>query len=104
MAEPKIAEISEEKIETIRSLEKKLGDKVCLVALEKTGSLYVLEAKLAPNLWERVDKAYPEIGNLRAYYTSKEDAHITKSSLKKLLGSKKNLKNKKHPIRMRKIE
>ena len=104
MSELKIAEISEEKIETIRSLEKKLGDKVCLVALEKTGSLYVLEAKLAPNVWERVDNVYPEIENLRAYYTAKEDAHLTKSSLKKLLSTRKNLINKKHPIRVRKIE
>lgn len=99
----KFADLSDEKIAIIRDLEDKLGDNICLVAMEKTGSLYALEAKLGPNNWERVDKVYPEIKDLRPYYASKEDAHLTKSSLKKLLATKKNLKERKLPIRMRKV-
>lgn len=102
MPESKPAEITDEKIKNIQELEKELGENICLVAMEKTGSLYVLEAKVAPNVWERVDKVYPELENLRAYYTSQEDAHLTKSSLKKLLNSQQKLK--KWPIRMRKIK
>ena len=103
MPDSKVADLSKEKLEDIRILESKLGDNICLVAMEKTGSMYVLEAKLAPNVWERVDKVYPELENLRSYYISQEDAHLTKSSLKKLLNSpvKRNLK--KRPIRIRKI-
>ncbi|PQP35651.1 hypothetical protein C6A37_01430 [Desulfobacteraceae bacterium SEEP-SAG9] len=102
MPDTKIAEINENKLKDIQVLEKQLGDNICLVALEKTGSLFVLEAKLGPNVWERVDKVYPELENLRAYFLSQEDAHLTKSSLKKLLIDAKQIK--KRPIRLRKIK
>ena len=104
MPDTKVADLNEEKLKDIQALEKDLGENICLVALEKTGSLYVLEAKIAPNVWERVNEVYPELENLKAYYTSKEDAHLTKSSLKKLLNSKKKQSLNKWPIRMRKIE
>lgn len=103
MPDVKVAEISDEKIKDIQALEKELGDNICLIAMEKTDSLYVLEAKLAPNVWERVDKVYPEIENLHSYFIAKEDAHLTKSSLKKLLLSQTKQKLKKRPIRMRKV-
>jgi len=103
MPDTKVADLNEEKLKNIQELEKDLGENICLVAIEKTGSLYVLEAKVAPNVWERVDKVYPELENLRAYYTLQEDAHLTKSSLKKLLNSQIKQKLKKWPIRMRKI-
>ena len=94
MPDTKIAEINENKLKDIQALEKQLGDNICLVALEKTGSLFVLEAKLAPNIWERVDKVYPELENLRAYFLSQEDAHLTKSSLKKLRSQRTKTLNK----------
>jgi hypothetical protein len=103
MPDSKVADLTEEKIKNIRELENKLGDNICLIAMEKAGAIYVLEAKLGQNLWERVDKAYPELENLRAYYVSQEDAHLTKSSLKKLLNSPAKQKFKKRPIRIRKI-
>ena len=103
MPDSKVADLTEEKIENIRELESKLGDNICLVAMERAGAIYVLEAKLAPNAWERVDKVYPELENLRAYYVSQEDAHLTESSLKKLLNGPVKQKLKKRPIRIRKI-
>lgn len=103
MPDPKVADLPEEKIKNIRELESKLGDNICLVAMERAGAIYVLEAKLGPNLWERVDKVYPELESLKAYYVSQEDAHLTKSSLKKLLNGPAKQKFKKRPIRIRKI-
>ncbi len=67
MPDTKVADLNEEKLKNIQALEKDLGENICLVAIEKTGSLYVLEAKVAPNVRERVDKVYPELENLRAY-------------------------------------
>jgi hypothetical protein len=103
MPDSKVAELSKEKLQDIQALESRLGDNICLVAMEKTGRMYVLEAKLAPNVWERVDKVYPELENLRSYYISEEDALLTKSSLKKLLNGPVKQKLQKRPIRVRKI-
>jgi len=103
MADPKVADLTEDKIKNIQELEKQLGDNICLIAIEKLGGLYVLEAKIAPNLWERADRVYPEIKDLRAYYTAHEDAHITKSSLKKLLNSQAKKTLLKRPLRIRKV-
>ena len=100
----KIVKLSEDEVKAIKSLEKSLGDRFCLLAVEKTQELYVLEAKLAPNYWERVDKVYPEIEGLRAYYDSKEDAHLAKSSLKSLLAGKLKGSLEKRPIRIRKVK
>lgn len=104
MADPKVADLTEDKIKNIQDLEKQLGDNICLIAIEKFGELYVLEAKIAPNLWERADRVYPEIKDLRAYYTAHEDAHITKSSLKKLLNSPVKKALLKRPLRIRRVD
>ncbi len=100
----KIVKLSEEEVKAIKSLEQNLGGRFCLLAVEKAGGLYVIEAKLGPNHWERVDKVYSEIEGLKAYYTSKEDAQIAKSSLKSLLSGKLKGTLKKRPIRIRKVK
>ncbi len=102
MEDIRIACLSEEDIQTIRDIEKKLGDEYCLVAVEKKNVLYVLEAKLGPTHWERVDHVYPDIDQLRAYYNDYNAAKDSKSALKRyLLGNKTNLPKK--PIRIRQI-
>ncbi|GBC63292.1 hypothetical protein DENIS_4286 [Desulfonema ishimotonii] len=103
MADPKPARISAKDIEAIRDLERKIGNDVCLVAVEKRGVLYALEAKTAPNVWARVDRVYPEIEGLTAYYARQEDAHLAKAGLKSLLNSSKAYKTIKKPVRIRKI-
>lgn len=100
----KIAELSEEQIEAIQTLENNLGDGVCLVAVEKGEISYILEAKVASKVWERVDKVYPEIENLSAFYGNEEDARLAKSSLKSLLLGKFRGTLKKRPIRIRNLE
>lgn len=97
-----VAELSEEDIEAIRALEKRLGD-ICLVAVKKGDAFYILEAKVAPNVWEPVDKVYPGIENLRAYYSHEEAAKLSKGALKSFLASTKKGTLKKRPIRIRKI-
>ncbi|MBW1974683.1 MAG: hypothetical protein JRI45_03825 [Deltaproteobacteria bacterium] len=99
----RIASVSDEDLEAIKELERRLGNKFCLVAVEKESSFYVVEAKLGPNHWERVDKVYPEIKGLRAYYTSEDDAKLAKSSLKSLLAGKMKGSLTKRPIRVRRI-
>ena len=97
----KVADLDDQDINAIKELEKQLKD-TCLIAVEKKEALYVLEAKLAPNQWERVDKVYSEIKDLKAYYPDEESAKISKGALKNLLQSKK-MKEKKKPIRVRKV-
>jgi len=94
------ADIPYEHIEKIRDLEKELGD-VCLLAVKKAESIYVLEAKVSPNHWEFVHKVYPEIKALRSYYDNLENAKAAKVALKNLLKSKK-YELVKRPIRLRK--
>ena len=97
----KVAKIDEQDIAAIKELEKLLKD-TCLIAVEKKEALYVLEAKLAPNAWERVDKVYPEIKDVKAYYPDEESAKLSRGALKNLLQSAK-MKEKKKPIRVRKV-
>jgi hypothetical protein len=104
MPGPKIADLSNDQIEAIQALESKLGDGVCLVAVEKGDISYILEAKVAPKAWERVDKVYPEIENLCAFYSKEENARLAKSSLKSLLLGKFKGTLKKRPVRIRKLE
>lgn len=99
----KIASLPAANIDDIKRLERKLGDGVCLLAVEPTGALYVLEAKMAPNVWERVDRAYPELEELKPYYRDPQDAHVAKSSLKMLFNGRMNHHMTKRPIRLRKI-
>ena len=97
----KAAQLTQENIKAIRDLEKSLGDKVCLLAVEREGALYVLEAKIAPNRWKRIDHAYPEIDHLRAFFQNHEDAHDAKAALKSFLNSTKGKSYQKRPIRIR---
>ncbi len=100
----KIARLSPEDIAIIRVLEQKLGNNICLVAVEKKEVIYALEAKLAPNQWQRVDQVYPDIEGLKAYFSDYDKAKDAKSSLKSyLLSPKAKRLFKKHPLRIRQI-
>ena len=96
-----VAQLSPAELKAIRDLEKSLGDKVCLLAVEKAGALYALEAKMGPNHWERIDLVYPEIDNLSAFFGCHEDAHDAKAALKSFLNSAKAKSLHKRPIRIR---
>lgn len=101
MLNVKVAQLSPADLKAIRDLEKSLGGGVCLLAVEKEGALYVLEAKMAPNHWERIDHVYPQIDNLRAYFQNHEDAHDAKAALKAFLNSSRAKPLQKRPIRIR---
>ena len=85
----------------LAALEDKLG--FCLFAVENPESLYVLEAKLAPNVWRKVTKVYPDIRELKDFYLEREEAHNAKSRLKRILGTKPEFRSRKKPIRNRKV-
>jgi hypothetical protein len=68
----KIATLSADDLETIRTLEKKLGPTIRLVAVETRDVLYALEAKMGPNQWQRVDEVYPVIRDIKAYYAEEK--------------------------------
>ncbi len=95
-------EISPEKLEKIKKLEKELGN-ICLVAVERPMAIYVLEAKIDKNQWVPVDQFYPEIEGLKSYYQNYEDAKLAKAGLKSLLIARAKEMDKR-PIRIRKIE
>ena len=100
----KMAELSQEDIETIQRLERKLGPDVRLVAVEAKDVLFVLEAKMAPNVWERVDSVYPEIGGIQAFYTDRDLAREAKGWLKGfLINNNLSPKPRKRPIRVRQV-
>ena len=101
MLNVKVAQLQPEDLEAIRAFEKTLRSNVCLLAVEKSEALYVLEAKLAPNRWQRVDRAYPEIADLKAFYDRHQDAHSAKAALKAYLNSAGARKITKRPIRIR---
>ena len=100
----KIAALSPEDLETIRTLEKKLGPNIRLVAVETKDVLYALEAKMAPNRWQRVDEAYPQIKGIRAYYAEHDAAREAKGWLKGfLINNTLDPKPEKRPIRIRQV-
>ncbi|GAB6908210.1 hypothetical protein JCM12296A_40490 [Desulfosarcina cetonica] len=100
----KFAMLSDEDLATIRMLEKKLGPTIRLVAVESKMVLYAVEAKMGPNLWQRVDAVYPEIKNVKAYYNELEAAKEAKGWLKGfLLNNTLSPKPKKRPIRIREV-
>jgi hypothetical protein len=103
MCTPKIADLNFEAIKAIKELEKKLGN-ICLLAVEKNEALYVLEAKIEPNLWESIELVYPEIDNLKAYYSTEDEVRIAKGALKNYLIARKKHGIVKRPIRVRKIK
>jgi hypothetical protein len=100
----KIAALSPEDLETIRALERKLGPNIRLVAVETKDVLYALEAKMAPNQWQRVDTVYPQIRDIKAYYAEHEAAKEAKGWLKGfLINNNLNPKPIKRPIRIRQV-
>ncbi len=100
----KIAELSSEDLETIKALERKLGNNIRLVAVENKDVIYTLEAKLAPNHWHRVDRIYPEIKGFKAIYSDQVSAKEAKTYLKNFLITNKGKNGiKKRPIRIRQI-
>ena len=100
----KIATLSPVDLETIRDLEKKLGPTIRLVAVETEAVLYALEAKMAPNQWQRVDTVYPEIKDIKAYYAEYDAAKEAKGWLKGfLINNHLNPKPIKRPIRIRQV-
>lgn len=101
MLNVKVASLPPEDLESIRAFEKTLSGNICLLAVEKSEALYVLEAKLAPNRWKRVDRTYPEISDLKAFYDRHQDAHEAKAALKAFLNSAGARNITKRPIRIR---
>ncbi len=100
----KIAALSPEDLKTIRTLEKKLGPTVRLVAVESKDVLYALEAKMAPNVWRPVDAVYPEIKDIKAYYGNQDAAREAKGWLKSfLINNILKPKPQKRPIRIRQV-
>ncbi len=101
MLNVKVAQLHPEDLEAIRNFEKTLKGNICLLAVEKSEALYVLEAKLAPNRWQRVDRTYPQINDLAAFFDSHQDAHDAKAALKAYLNSTGARHLTKRPIRIR---
>ena len=100
----KIAILRPEDLETIQMLEKKLGPNIRLVAVETKDVLYALEAKMAPNHWQRVDAVYPQIKDIKAYYAHEDTAREAKGWLKGfLINNTLNPKPIKRPIRIRQV-
>lgn len=100
----RIAVLSPEDLETIQDLERKLGANIRLVAVETKDVLYALEAKMAPNQWQRVDTVYPEIKDIKVYYTEHGSAREAKGWLKGfLISNNLNPKPIKRPIRIRQV-
>ncbi len=99
-----IADLSKADLKTIQRLEKKLVPNIRLVAVENKGVLYVLETKMGPNLWERVDTVYSEIKGIKAYYTNLEVAKEAKGWIKGfLINNNLSPKPQKRPIRIRRM-
>lgn len=94
--------LTKEQLNKLSALENELG--FCLFAVEENESLYVLEAKLAPNVWKKVTEVYPAIKDLEAFYLEREAAHDAKSRLKRILGNKAKYNVQKKPLRNRKIK
>lgn len=95
------ADLKEKEIASVRRLEADLGDRVCLLAVEKQ-PLFVLEAKTGPNEWQNIQEAYPDL-HLAGTYLEREEAHLAKASLKSLLLGPWKGRLKKHPVRVREV-
>ncbi|MGD8387093.1 MAG: hypothetical protein PVG49_08120 [Desulfobacteraceae bacterium] len=95
------ARLDEEEIACIRRLEADLGDRVCLLAVEKQ-PLFVLEAKVGPNAWQNIQEVYPDL-HLGGTYLEREEAHLVKASLKTLLLGAWKGRLKKRPVRIREV-
>ena len=62
--------------------------------------VFVVEAKTAPNCWERIKDIYPGVG-FQSYYSTKDEALAAKATLKHLLLGKLKGQFQKYPIRIR---
>jgi len=67
---------------------------------EAQQSFFVLEAKTAPNKWQRIQSVYP-LDDLPHGYLNKNEAISAKAGLKTLLLGKWKHRVKKYPIRIR---
>lgn len=65
--------------------------------------LFILEAKIAPNIWEDIQTVYPQ-NEIFSLYKTKEEANTAKTKLKSLLTVRWKGKFKKYPIRIRVID
>lgn len=98
------ADLTPEQMSVVSAAEAKLPADVRLVAVRRASEIYVLEAKLAPNEWLRVDKVYPEIEDLKSYYRDADACKAAKAALKGfLISNKLRPQLKKRPIRIRVI-
>jgi hypothetical protein len=100
--ELEFADLTPEQMAVVAEAEQKLPADVRLVAVKRTSAMYVLEAKLGPNEWRRVDQVYPEISDLKSFYRDGEACKTAKAALKGFLISNR-LKPQiiKRPIRIR---
>ena len=96
------AKLSEEQLETLRQIESTLGGDICLLAV-KPQTMFVLEAKIAPKIWQSIRQTYPD-GHLPAWYGTRDEAEAAKATLKTLLHGKWKDTVKKYPIRIRELE
>ena len=62
--------------------------------------VYILEAKTAPNQWQKISSIYPDI-DIVCQHPTKEDAFEAKSRLKSLLAGRYQGVYKKRPIRIK---
>lgn len=96
------ADLTPEQMAVIAAAEEKLPADLRLVAVKRTSEMYILEAKLGPNEWLRVDQVYPEIEGLKSFFSDAEVCKAAKAALKGfLISNKLKPQLKKRPIRIR---
>ena len=86
------------------SMEQRLLQIRALDAEVRSGKRYVLEAKVAPQEWQRADRIYPDITHLKSYYHDREYAHEAKTYIKWFLKSNRTDHPPKLPLRIRAYE
>ncbi len=64
------------------------------------GTIFILEAKVAPNQWDEITSIYPRL-EMESRYDDKEEALIAKAKLKWILAGSWKKTYKKRPIRIR---
>lgn len=97
----KLAKLHEKNLIRLRDLEKEMDQDVCLLAIKKS-PLFILEAKLGPNLWKSIKEVYPESA-FKPFYPDFDAAKAAKSELK-LFFKRQNNASQKRPIRIRQLE
>ncbi len=99
MIKHKFAKLNDTQIQDIKALEQSLGEDIQIFAIEKQ-PVFVVEAKTAPNCWERIKEIYPGVG-FQSYYSTKDEALAAKATLKHLLLGRLKGQFQKYPIRIR---